>query len=124
MFNRVGQSVPVSATVRTEKPKSSRAINAWKQALSACTHIERTNAPINNGLNEHRALIERARLQDFRSIMSLADPATLVDPLEKIFNDLKNKNPEVRLQSAQDLRRHVRVFYYLRESASLMRDGN
>ena len=87
-----------------------------KQALSACTHIERTNAPINNGLNEHRALIERARLQDFRSIMSLADPATLVDPLEKIFNDLKNKNPEVRLQSAQDLRRHVRAFSRLRKS--------
>ena len=44
--------------------------------------------------------------------MSLADPTTLVDPLDKIFNDLKNKNPEVRLQSALDLRRHVGVAGY------------
>lgn len=52
--------------------------------------------------------------------MSLADPAALVDPLDKIFNDLKNKNQEVRLQSAQDLRRHVGAYRCLRVNTLML----
>lgn len=39
--------------------------------------------------------------------MSAADTPAQVDPLDRFFAGLKNKNPEVRVQSAQDLRKHV-----------------
>ncbi|EJD07323.1 atypical/PIKK/FRAP protein kinase [Fomitiporia mediterranea MF3/22] len=40
--------------------------------------------------------------------MSSPEVPAQLDPLDKIFAGLKNKNPEVRLQSAQELRKHVR----------------
>ncbi|KAI5120260.1 hypothetical protein M0805_004596 [Coniferiporia weirii] len=39
--------------------------------------------------------------------MSATDVPSQTEPLDKIFAGLKNKNPEVRLQSAQELRKHV-----------------
>lgn len=39
--------------------------------------------------------------------MSATDAPAQIDPLDKIFFGLKNKNADVRLQSAQDLRKYV-----------------
>lgn len=39
--------------------------------------------------------------------MSTKDVPSAAEPLEKIFTGLKNRSGEIRLQSAQELRKHV-----------------
>lgn len=52
--------------------------------------------------------------------MASSDPSAHSEALDRIFLGLKNKNAEVRLQSAQELRKHVRYATLSMSMANLL----
>jgi len=55
--------------------------------------------------------------------MASVAQSTQTERLNQIFNGLKNRNPDIRLQSAEDLRRFVSTFTALVLPQLMMSSG-